>query len=427
MAFAVAALILTTSVITVSAVTNYKILDGENETNVVSVKKEAGKILDEAGVKLEEGDKYIVDETQPTETKIEVQRAFDIEVITSGESKTYKTTKCAVKDFLASNNIILTEQNLLNCNLDDETCSGMQLVIDSVEVKEVTEQQEIPFTTTSKETDNLKKGKTKVETPGQNGIKEVTFSQKFLNGQLVESNPVSEKVIKEPVNQVNLVGTKVINKTTAVSTNASGVTTDNSGAPVNYTKTITGVITAYCDKGRTSTGKTAQHGVVAVDPRVIPYGTKLYIPGYGYAVAGDTGGAMRSGKVLIDLWFASNAEWPAPASAAKTGCPVPASAVKAVCACVSCLRPAPAGCWCSGRSFCCPASDKPPPAHASFFRNRFQRITRGCRIFPAMEKDTSLAPVSSRSTWSIIRLSPMKNQPAPLFSSRSEASCAGVV
>lgn len=308
MAFVVAALILTTSVITVSAVTNYKILDGENETNVVSVKKEAGKILDEAGVKLEEGDKYIVDETQPTETKIEVQRAFDVEVITSGESKIYKTTKCAVKDFLASNNIALTEQNILNCNLDDETYAGMQLVIDYVEVKEVTEQQEIPFSTTSKETDNLKKGKTKVETPGQNGIKEVTFSQKFLNGQLVESNPVSEKVIKEPVNQVNLVGTKVINKTTSVSTNASGVTTDNSGAPVNYSKTITGVITAYCDKGRTSTGKAAQHGVVAVDPRVIPYGTKLYIPGYGYAVAGDTGGAMRSGKVLIDLWFPSNAE-----------------------------------------------------------------------------------------------------------------------
>ena len=303
-AFVVAALVLTTSVITVSTVANYKILDGESEKTLVTLKKEAEKVLNEAGIKLNEGDTFTVDESQPKETTIEVQRAFDIEVITGGESKTFKTIKCPVKNFLATNNIVLSEQNVLNCNLDDETYAGMKLVIDLVEVKEVTEQQEIPFSTTSKETDTLKKGKTKVETPGQNGIKEITFSQKFLNGQLVESNPVSEKVIKEPVNQVNLVGTKVKKTSAPVSSSVSGVITGNSGAPVNYTKTITGVVTAYCDKGRTSTGRQAQRGVVAVNPKVIPYGTKLYIPGYGEAVAGDTGG----GKFLVDLWFETEAQ-----------------------------------------------------------------------------------------------------------------------
>ena len=306
-ACAVAAMILTTSVITVSAVTNYKILDNGNEKTVVSLRKEADKILDEAGITLKEGDKYIVDESQPRETTIEVQRAFDVEVISGGESKVFKTTKCTVKDFLTSNNIVLSEQDILRCNLDDEVNVGMQIFIDRVEVKEFIEQQGIPFSVTSKETDTLKKGKTKVEVPGQNGTKEIVYSQKFLNGQMVENNIVSEKVIKEPVNQVNLVGTKV-KKTSAVLSDASGVTTDSSGAPVNYSKTITGVITAYCDKGRTSTGKSAQRGVVAVNPKIIPYGTKLYIPGYGYAVAGDTGGAMRSGKVLIDIWFESAAE-----------------------------------------------------------------------------------------------------------------------
>ena len=57
--------------------------------------------------------------------------------------------------------------------------------------------------------------------------------------------------------------------------------------------------------GRTATGRPAGHGVVAVDPSVIPLGTHMSIPGYGEAVAADTGGAIRGRR--IDLGFASNA------------------------------------------------------------------------------------------------------------------------
>lgn len=62
--------------------------------------------------------------------------------------------------------------------------------------------------------------------------------------------------------------------------------------------------TAYCGgrcSGRTALGWPARRGIVAVDPRVIPLRTHLYIPGYGYAVAGDTGGAIRGRR--IDLGF----------------------------------------------------------------------------------------------------------------------------
>ncbi len=56
----------------------------------------------------------------------------------------------------------------------------------------------------------------------------------------------------------------------------------------------------------TANGSKAQYGVVAVDPRVIPLGTKLYIEGYGEAVAADTGGAIKGDR--IDLCYNSNAE-----------------------------------------------------------------------------------------------------------------------
>ena len=60
---------------------------------------------------------------------------------------------------------------------------------------------------------------------------------------------------------------------------------------------------SYCLSGRTASGRATAHGVVAVDTRVIPMGSKLFIPGYGWAVAADTGGAIVGNK--IDVWFPS--------------------------------------------------------------------------------------------------------------------------
>ena len=65
--------------------------------------------------------------------------------------------------------------------------------------------------------------------------------------------------------------------------------------------------TAFCDScsgtGRGATGLTVRHGIVAVDPRIIPLGSRLFIPGYGRAIAGDTGGAIVGHR--IDLAFNS--------------------------------------------------------------------------------------------------------------------------
>jgi 3D (Asp-Asp-Asp) domain-containing protein len=64
--------------------------------------------------------------------------------------------------------------------------------------------------------------------------------------------------------------------------------------------------TGYALSGTTATGLPVGWGVVAVDPSVIPLGTHMTIPGYGEAVAADTGGSVVG--ATIDLWFPSTAQ-----------------------------------------------------------------------------------------------------------------------
>ena len=91
------------------------------------------------------------------------------------------------------------------------------------------------------------------------------------------------------------------------------LTFDENGIPEQATKVISGLGTAYTSKAGVygATGRYLSEGYVAVDPDIIPYGSKLYIVtkdgswDYGYAIAADTGGAMLSGRVLVDQYMNS--------------------------------------------------------------------------------------------------------------------------
>jgi 3D (Asp-Asp-Asp) domain-containing protein len=87
---------------------------------------------------------------------------------------------------------------------------------------------------------------------------------------------------------------------------APAATTFASTAPAAGGRTILVSATGYALQGRTATGLPAGWGVVAVDPSVIPLGTHMTIPGYGEAVAADTGGAIIG--ATIDLWFPTSAQ-----------------------------------------------------------------------------------------------------------------------
>lgn len=203
------------------------------------------------------------------------------------------------------------EEDFLNVPETRYVTDGLEIAITRVTYQEYTKDFSIAFSTETRYTSDLRQGASKVSQAGVAGVRTVTYRQRLENGEVVSTETVKEEITRQPVKKIILKGTKVGK---VVSEAPFDIPLDSAGQPLNYTKKLTGSATAYTsDRGdsgtHTASGRLAQVGVVAVDPRVIPYGTKLWIVSrdgtfvYGYAVAGDTGGAVRSGKLLVDLYF----------------------------------------------------------------------------------------------------------------------------
>ncbi len=356
----------TSSAITVSALSkDVTITDGEKTTSFRTLLSKTEALLNQAGVTVQKDDK--IERTEPNEKKvnIDIKRAFNVEVFFDGEWHSYVANDGTVADLLKRENIPfegnytvipaldaplapnmqINVSKLFNVNifvdgenkaiavpegtvadalkflnitlaaddivsepLDSAVTEGMPILVDRVEYKDETSMEAIPFATTVKKTNSLKKGETSVETPGVNGEKEVVKRVKYVNGAPAEAEILSEKILKNPVNQVNLVGTKPASRSKVEV--KDGAITDENGNVYSYNKVLTGSCTAYTAKpgARTSTGAVARRGLVAVNPSEIPYGTKLYVPGYGVCTAADTGGALKSGRTLVDVYMDSTTE-----------------------------------------------------------------------------------------------------------------------
>lgn len=158
----------------------------------------------------------------------------------------------------------------------------------------VYEKQEVPFQVKRIPDNTLLVGETKVIQPGRKGLIQKKVRSLSFNGSLFTKDIVGVER-KEPTNQLVSFGTKKIYSSL-----------DTPKGPVTYWAKLRMFSTSYdsrcpgCNE-TTAIGMKAGYGVVAVDPKVIPLRTKVYIPGYGFAVAGDTGGAIKGNK--IDLGF----------------------------------------------------------------------------------------------------------------------------
>lgn len=316
---AMVTLMIAVTVITLVAAAKWEVTlkDGISTVSIKTTKTTVGDVLEEANIVLEPQDVVIPEQSTPISEarQIEIKRAFEITVSDIDGEKVYKTAYDTVEGALSQCEIILDENDEVNPSLDSKILAGDLISVSRVEISEVTEETELEYELVEEKTDKILRGVKRLVTGGENGLANITYRLVTKNGVLTSKEEVSREVLREPVNRVVAVGTGELSAPVAKLASRSGSSFDKASARV-----ITCVATAYdgsyetlgYSNPRTCLGRVPTVGTVAVDPKVIPLGTRMYIESvdgsyvYGECFAGDTGGAIKGNRV--DLFMASRSQ-----------------------------------------------------------------------------------------------------------------------
>lgn len=229
-------------------------------------------------------------DTKNLETKPELKHK-PVSLQRFGVAKEFTTHHGTVGEVLQDMNINLDGRTVYP-PLETKITDGMIIHVLARKSFLSREEVEVPFGTQVINDAEMAFGAKKVEKEGVKGKDLVTYENITRPGR-EQKIELDRQRIAEPVNEIVRQGV------------AQSILTPD--GYVKYKKKIYGEATAYTwgggATGHTSIGLWPKRGIVAVDPRVIPYYTKLYIPGYGMAIAGDTGGAIVGTR--IDLFMDS--------------------------------------------------------------------------------------------------------------------------
>lgn len=304
--FLVIALILSVSLVNIRKTVTIEI-DGKEET-FVTYKGTVKDVLDKQGVEVISKDKV-----QPTLNAkvyegdtILIKKAVFVGVTVDNREVKIQTAEETIGDMLMEEEEELKSQGVVfnkeidevTPSLDTKITSDLEINLVKVEVKKEVAKEAITFDVIVQDDSELDSGLEEIRQDGTLGEKEITYEITYKNGKEVTKTIKSSKIIAEPVNKIVAQGTR---KAFA----------SRDGHSLDYKSVIYCESTAYNGGMFTATGTVPvrdPNGIstIAVDPRVIPLGSLVYVEGYGKAIAADTGGAIKGN--IIDVYVNSEQE-----------------------------------------------------------------------------------------------------------------------
>lgn len=304
---------------TAFAKTTYVITDGNRVFTYESFATDPADVLTEAGLSLDEYDTFTT-EASFGSTSLTIRRSRTVTIRWGEDVMTAESAGETVSELLSRLNIYPGEFDVLSVSPETVTEDGMIIAIDTVFRETQTYAAAIPHETIRCLDDSLPEGEERILMEGRDGELRCTANVTYVNGEETERELVSQTVIRNPQDEIVAVGT---GKAQAEPDSAGELVIGDgtiilpTGEILTYTHSTQVRATAYnhLDEGCdmiTATGTTVHVGTVAVDPRYIPYGTRMFIVSndgayiYGISVAEDCGGAIKGDRV--DLYFPTLSE-----------------------------------------------------------------------------------------------------------------------
>ena len=288
----------------------YVITDGDRTFTYTTFATDPAEVLTQAGMALSGEDSY----TTAGGDTITIRRALELSIFYHGEEISVTSMGETVDELLSRLGLDAGAHDVLSHTPDTPVADGMELRIDSMVIRQETYTATIPHGINYCADPSLSRGKEEVYVRGQDGELLCTAEVTYINGTEAHREITNRKQTIAPVTEIIGQGTGEIpeNEPDTMPVIRDGYIIMPSGEIVTYYKTDNVTATGYthtdagCDM-ITSTGTTVHYGTAAVDPRFIPYGTRMLIVShdgeryYGIATAEDCGGAIKRDR--MDLYF----------------------------------------------------------------------------------------------------------------------------
>lgn len=310
-----------TALITLSVKT-FKIFDGEKVYTVRSFNTSVVDAIDGLSLKL---DKYKIMHTNVDNlcTNVEIAYTFPVHITRGDNTVTVDFVGGTVEQALNEAGYQVDQYDFVEPKADTVITKTTYIDYTDIDYVSGSYKEVIPHKTENVYSNCYKNGTVTVK-EGCDGVQEVKYTEKIVNGVSQGKTVTSVNVVSAMVNTQKIFGTHVISGNNILSTAVKCVSTlkpsapielNENGIPVKYKSMRKARATAYTYTGNNcSTGVAPQPGYIAVNPKVIPYGTKMYIKSsdgkyiYGYAVAADTGGFIKKYPTGVDLFMATRSD-----------------------------------------------------------------------------------------------------------------------